>query len=236
MKRLKDLYQNSNQTLCDAFDRMVAEIHMRKQKDGLKTFILSGCEPGVGTTTIAINLAISMAKSGWRTLLIDGDMRKNSVHKRLNEETELGISDYLSGKAQLGEAVYETNYNDLYYMGSGVVENNAVSVLCSNNMKVLLQTVAEQYDNIIIDMPSLSSVVDASILASDVDAYILVTSQHNGKKQFVIEAQKKLQKAEANILGIIVNKVEASEYKHAMKNYDYFKNQKYLTTHKGKRK
>lgn len=233
MKMLKDIYQKNDQTLKDAFDRVVAEIHIHKQKENLKSFILCGCEPGVGNTTMAINLAISMANSGWKTLLIDADMRKGKEHKRLNEETTDGLSDYLTDAEQYSDIIYATNYHLLDYIGSGgYSETSVVSRLCSSKMKDLLEKATQEYDYIIIDMPSLASAVDASILATQIDAVVLVTKHGSGKMKYIKDAKKKMEKAGANILGIIVNKVGISEYKRSIRNYDYFKKQKYLVNRK----
>ena len=233
MRMLKDLYQSNNLTLKDAFDRVVAEIHIHKQKENFKSFILAGCEPGVGNTTMAINLAISMANSGWKTLLIDADMRKNKEHKRLNEEITVGLSDYLTDVSNYSDILYSTNYHGLDFIGSGSCsEASVVSMLCSSSMKVLLEKAYQEYDYIIIDMPSLASAVDASIIAPQVDAVVLVTKQGSGKIKYINDAKIKMDKAGANILGIIVNKVSIYEYKRSIRNYDYFKKQKYLLNRK----
>ena len=72
----KEIYRSNNQTLNDAYDRIAAEIHIKKQKKDYKTFLVTGCESGVGSTTVVISLATSMALAGWKTALVDVDMRK----------------------------------------------------------------------------------------------------------------------------------------------------------------
>jgi len=221
MKKLRDLYRHKNQTLNDAFDRIVVEIHLKKQKENYTSFLISGCEPGAGTTTIAINLAISMALAGWKTVLVDADMRKGADYKRLNEDTEKGLSEYLSGDgSKAEEIIYGTNYELLHYIPSGLAEKNAVSLLCSAQMQQLMKSLQEKYDYVIIDVPSINSAIDTTILAPKVDAVVLVTAQGDGEIKMVRKAKQELDKIGANILGIIVNKVEFSEYKREMKNYD----------------
>lgn len=229
MKQLKNIYQNNNGILNDAFDRLVAQIHIKKQKDDLKSFVICGTEPGVGTTTISINLAIAMAQAGWKTLLIDGDLRKASGDKRLNEESDAGLSEFLNSTEALEDVICATNYEHLSYISSGFGYVNVVSAFCSAHMKGLLTYLQDKYDYIIIDMPSLSTAVDAVIMSGSVSGVMLVTSQKNGQRKAIKDAKKQLERTNANVLGIIVNQVEDSEYRRAMKNYDYFKKHKYFT-------
>lgn len=236
MNEIKELYTVKNDVLSDAFERVVAEIHIRKQRDNLKTFMICGCEPGVGSTTISINLAISMANSGWRTLLIDADMRKRAKHKRLTDGDEIGFADYLTGRADLSDVICETNTEGLDYVASGASDASIMGMFCSTNAETFLQEVKEEYDYIIFDMPSLSSAFDASVLAAQIDGTVLVTKQGTGTTKYIKEAKAKLTTARANILGIVVNKVDASEYRRAVKNYDYFEKQQYFVKPNMKRK
>ncbi len=236
MSEIKELYTVKNDVLNDAFERVVAEIHIRKQRDNLKTFMICGCEPSVGSTTVSINLAISMANSGWKTLLIDADMRKRAKHKRLTDGNEKGFADFLTGKAQLNEVIIPTNTEGLDYVASGVSDASIMGMFCSTNAEKFLTEVKAQYDYIIFDMPSLSTAFDASVMAAQIDGTVLVTKQSTGTIKFIKEAKAKLTTAGANILGIVVNKVDAPEYRRAVKNYDYFEKQQYFVRPKKARK
>ena len=134
----KEIYRNRDQILNDAYDRVAAEIHIKKQQNGYKTFLVVGCESGVGSTTVAISLATSMALAGWKTVLIDADMRKRAVDKRLTENIDVGLSDYLTGEMDYSAILTKTNYECLDYISSGNYTQNAVSLLCSSNVVALL--------------------------------------------------------------------------------------------------
>ncbi len=228
MKKLIDIYRNTNQYVNDAIDRIIVGIHLKKQKDGCKMIMLSGCEPGVGTTTISISLAISMANTGWRTILIDGDLRKMEKYKRLNKGAEIGLSEFLSNKALYHEIIYDTNHDNLFYISSGRGALNPVSLLCSDKMEELIGRLNEGYDYIVIDMPSVTTSIDANVLANKVDSIILVSAYAKTDKTSIRESKDALTNSGGNIMGIILNKMEASTYGTIIKNFDYYKDQKYV--------
>lgn len=228
MKILVDFYRNADQFINDAIDRIIVEIHLRKQKDGYKTFMLSGCEPGVGTTTLAISLAVSMANAGWKTILVDGDLRKVSKFKRLNEDKAAGLSEFLSGNISSQEVIYETNCRNLLYIPCGIRAANPISLLCSSKVDELIEQLEKDYDYIILDMPSITATVDANVIATNVNGIILVSEYGKTDIRSIRESKEILNKSGGNLMGIILNKVHTSEYGHIIKNFDYYKDQRYL--------
>lgn len=227
-KKILDLYRSKDATLNDAYDRLVVNIHIHKEKEGYKSFVLTGCEPQAGTTTIAINLAISMAMSGWKTILVDADLRKKDGSKRLNDTVEAGLTDFLCGDCAKEEIICETNYNLLKYVSCGTMEENPVRLLCSNRMSALLEELEQEYDYVILDLPSIYAAVDTNILVSKADAVILVAAQQSTTSTQIEEAKSIVEGIDGTLLGIVLNKVEMNEYKHYMKFYDYFKSGKYI--------
>lgn len=191
--------------------------------------MFSGCEPGVGTTTISISLAISMANTGWKTILIDGDLRKMAKYKRLNLGAETGLSEFLSNKCSYDEIIYDTNHDNLSYISSGRGASNPVSLLCSARMEELIEKLNEGYDYIVIDMPSVTTSIDANVLANKVDGIILVSAYAKTDKTSIRESKDILTSSGGNIMGIILNKMEASTYGNILKNFDYYKNQRYVS-------
>ncbi|MCR5721527.1 MAG: CpsD/CapB family tyrosine-protein kinase [Lachnospiraceae bacterium] len=230
MSKVKNIYQNNNSVLTDAFDKLAAEIYIKKQKEGYKSFEICGTEPGVGSTTTAISVAVSMAKAGWKVLLVDCDLRKRASEKRLNDDEIDGIADMLDGSAKSSEIICKTNYDNLSYVSSGHASVNAISAVCSVSMKELMNDIKDQFDFIIVDVPSIASSMDAAVVATITDTVILVTSQEKGyRMKAIAEAEEKIKSVGAKISGIVVNHVEAGEYKRVVRNYDYFKKHKYIT-------
>ncbi len=226
MKKL-EIYKNDNYILNDAFDQSVMNLHILKKQNGYKSFVICGCETGDGTTTVAINLAAALASSGWKTVLIDGDMRKKNRYKRLNENVSEGLSDYLMDRVSLDKIICETTTDNLSYIPCGELIDNPVRLLCSNKMSAARNELANTYDFIIYDMPAVNAAMDAKVIAVNVDATIIVSSIGDTSKRGLIEAANSLAEAKANIIGTIINKVDMEQYVSYHRDYDYFQKERY---------
>lgn len=229
MNKTINLYRCDDEIINDAYDRAVVNIYLQKEKNGYKSFLLCGSDTGVGTTSISVELAISLSVAGWKTLLIDGDLRKVNTYKRLNENINLGLSDFICARATLQDCIYDTNWELLHYIPSGCYRDESpVRQLCSVNMEKAMKQLHEEYDFIIIDVPSLNSSVDAQILTVKADATILVTAMKMSTMKSLEDAKNQIDKAGGNIIGVIENRVNIAEYKKYIKDYDYFKQKKYI--------
>ena len=222
-----DIYKNDSFILKDAFDQAVMNLHILKKQNGYKSFVICGCEAGDGNTTIAISMAAALADSGWRTVLVDGDMRKKNDYKRLNENAKKGLSDYLMGKLSLDNVIYETTTDNLSYVPCGELIDNPVRLLCSKNMDEAREELAKNFDFVIFDMPAINAAVDAKVLAVNADATILVSSIGKTSQKGLIEAANTLSEVKANLIGTIVNKTDMDQYVSYHEDYDYFQNERY---------
>lgn len=217
-----ELYRNNDQTMNDAIDRLVVETHMYRQQLGYRTFLFSGCGSGSGTTTITINLAIALSMAGWKTVLVDCDFRKIQ-YKKIEEVTDMGLSDYLAGSAEQEDIIYNTNYDLLHLIPGGKDHNSPVRLLCSSRMEQLTERLREEYDYVIYDYPSLTIVPDASTAFANVDGVILIAALNQNTKRQVSDARRKVMQYDTKYCGMVVNKVERTQYKHYIEDYDYFK-------------
>ena len=216
MKKLQDMYRFDDSELAEAFNRIAVEISMQKKKNGYKSYAICGSDQGIGSTTVAINLAISTALTNWNTLLIDSDLRKRNELKRLNEGLEGGLSDYLSGNAAFNTIVYSTDYGHLSYIPCGKTLDNPISLLCSNRLDEFIKEAEKEYDFILWDTSAVNRSVDTKIIASKSDATLIVAAQNQLSDDLKM-TQEILNKAGANILGVIANRIDRSEYENLYK-------------------
>ncbi len=232
MVKKLDIYRNDNYILNDAFDQAVMNIHILKKQHGYKSFVITGCETGDGTTTVAINLAAAFASAGYKTVLIDGDMRKKNRYKRLNENTSEGLSDYLMDRVTLDKVITETTTENLSYIPCGELIDNPVRLLCSSKMNVARTELEDSFDFIIFDMPAVNAAMDAKVMSVNVDATILVSAINETSKKGLYSAANTLAEADANVIGTIVNKMDMDQYTSYREDYDYFRKEKYVKKNK----
>ncbi len=223
-----EIYKNDNYILNDAFDQAVMNLHIHKKQNNYKSFVICGCETGDGTTTVAISLAASLASSGYKTVLIDGDMRKKSRYKRLNENVSLGLSDYLMGRTPLKNVICETTTDNLYYIPCGELIDNPVRLLCSSKLNDARDELEKDFDFIIFDMPAVNAAMDAKVIAVSVDAVILVSAIGSTSKRGLVEAANSFAEVKANLIGTIINRIDMDQYASYHRDYDYFQNEKYI--------
>lgn len=221
------LYVNDSQVMNDAIDRIVVEIHnKKKEQDGAKKILLTGCGPQCGSTSTCIGLGIAFSAAKWRTLIIDCDLRKQRDYKKLNDNTENGLSDYLVGdnndNTNFEEIIYTTNFDNLFYIPCGKQAASPARLFCSGMMKELLKYAEENYDYVIFDFPSVSVAPDAQILFGDVDGIILVSALEGVTKRQIKNAKQKVQPFADKYYGMIINKINIKLYKKYIKKFDYY--------------
>lgn len=175
----------------------------------LKVITLTSAQPGEGKSTTSVNLAISFAKAGFRTLLIDADTR-NSVMSgtfKSNERYQ-GWTSFLSGNAELSDVICDTSIDNLMILPAGQVPPNPTSLIQNDNFKSMIETVRGLYDYVIIDTPPLGLVIDAAILAHHSDASLLVVKAGADKRRTVTKLKEQLEQSGAVFLGVILNKYD----------------------------
>jgi capsular exopolysaccharide synthesis family protein len=175
----------------------------------LRSITVTSPMQGDGKSTIALNTAITMAHVQPRVLLIDGDLRRPSLHAKLNRELGRGLSDVLVGTAAIDEVITPTEYEGLDLLTSGTTTPNSVKLLQSERFDRLLAELEGRYQTVIIDAPALAPVVDAAILAAKSDGTILVVSIDSSDGVQMRRAVAKLQGVGVgNIVGTVANRVK----------------------------
>lgn len=175
----------------------------------LKVIALTSAQSGEGKSTTSVNLAISFARAGFRTLLIDADTR-NSVMSgtfKSNERYQ-GLTSFLSGNAELSDVICDTSIDNLMILPAGQVPPNPTSLIQNDNFKSMIETVRGLYDYVIIDTPPLGLVIDAAILAHHSDASLLVVKAGADKRRTVTKLKEQLEQSGSVFLGVILNKYD----------------------------
>ncbi|VJQ09964.1 capsular polysaccharide biosynthesis protein Cps14D [Streptococcus pneumoniae] len=183
--------------------------------DKLKVISVTSVNPGEGKTTTSVNIARSFARAGYKTLLIDGDTR-NSVMSGFFKSREkiTGLTEFLSGTADLSHGLCDTNIENLFVIQSGSVSPNPTALLQSKNFNDMIETLRKYFDYIIVDTAPIGIVIDAAIITQKCDAFILVTATGEVSKRDVQKAKQQLEQTEKLFLGVILNKFDVQHKKY----------------------
>lgn len=187
----------------------------------LKTILVTSSTPGEGKSTNAANLGVVFAQEGKRVLIIDGDMRKPTLHHTFKTFNKIGLSNVIAKKATYFEAVQETFITGLHVITSGPIPPNASELLSSKAMDVLLLDVKKDYDIIIVDSPPLLSVSDAQILANKCDGILLIVNTGVVDKRAVKKAKGQLSASNTKILGVVLNNYKTPRHHNYYKDYSF---------------
>ncbi|HBM07567.1 tyrosine-protein kinase [Pseudomonas sp. Choline-3u-10] len=186
--------------------------------------MITGPSPAVGKSFVTSNLAAVIAQSGKKVLLIDADMRKGYLHKVMRCQGEKGLSDILSGRITLFDAIQKTQLNNLHVITHGQLPPNPSELLMHENFSRFVKEISSMYDLVIFDTPPILAVTDAALVGSQAGTTLMVTRYGlNGVKEIEF-AKRRLEQNGILVKGVIFNAVvrKASTYsEYGYYQYEY---------------
>lgn len=213
-------FKEENEThMAEALRLLRTNIHFMESKKK-RVILCTSTIPGEGKSFVTANYAMSVAISGEKVLLIDCDIRRPRVHSIFDLKVQTGITDILLGKKKAKEVIFKNVEKNLDLLPSKHLNNNVTELFLGGRMKNLIESLKKEYDLIMLDTPPLLSTSDAAILSQYSDGVIFVCGYGMITKKELLQARKMLSKAEANLYGIVINKIEESGYSAG--NYGYY--------------
>lgn len=180
--------------------------------DDVHSIVITSTVPNEGKSSVSFNLAVSMAESGKKVLLLDCDLRKSVLLGRFQIDTELkGMTHYLTGMSSVEQVICTTNIPNLHIIFAGPIPPNPAELLGNNYFKALIKQLPNFYEYIVIDSPPLGSVIDSAIIAKNCDGAIIVVSANEISHKHVQKIKDQLDKSSCKILGAVLNKVDYHE-------------------------
>ena len=188
-----------------------------------RAIVITSCLPGDGKSTVSMRLAMIFAESDKKTVLVDADMRRSVLMRRVHVEGDgdasVGLSHVLSGQKNISEALCETNMKNLYVIPSGKFPTNSTELLGNARFKELIDALKKSFDYVIVDTPPLGSVVDAAVAAKSCDGSLLVLSEGKDSRKMARSVLEQLKTANPNFLGVALNNVDVRKGNYYYKRY-----------------
>lgn len=202
------LIDDPKSVIAEAYRVLRTNLQFSAVDKPLKTILVTSSVPQEGKSLVIANLAISIASTGKKTLLVDADLRRPKQHKNFLLENHIGLSNLLAENLPLDKVLHTTKVDTLHVITSGPVPPNPAEMLGSDRMYKFIEEVSSIYDTILFDTPPVNSVADASILSPRMDGIILVIEAGSTEREASIIAKQQLEKVNARILGVVLNKVQ----------------------------
>ncbi len=189
----------------------------------LKSFVITSAGPQEGKTTVTNSLAVTMAQTGSRVLLVDTDMRRPRMHKVYGVSNETGISSLILGEATLRDAVKHTEVQNLDILPCGPIPPNPAELLLSDAFAQVREDLLKHYDRVLFDSPPVGAVTDPVLLATLTDGVVLVLKAGKTQREVAQQAIRALRDAKAHILGAVINDLDVESRKYGYYYYSYYK-------------
>ncbi len=215
---------HSRGRVSEAFRAVRTGLFFSNRCSELKVIQVTSPVPGDGKSTLSANLAVTMAQSGRRVLLIDADFRRPRIAKLFGIDATVGMAAVVAGSAELEDATYSSHVANLSIMPGGKRPSNPAELLSSNRFSDLMDVLREKYDIIIVDTPPMLAVSDPSAVAAVVDGVVLTMRLRRNVKPLATRATKILETVDARFLGVVVNGVSAEAgygYSYGYNDYRY---------------
>ena len=206
----------------EAFRSIRTSLYFRDSETENRVIQITSPVPGDGKSTVATNLAISIAQSGRSVLLIDADMRRPRISKLFGQRSELGLAELLRNKCELSDAVMDGPIANLSLIASSVAAKDPAELLSSVAFSSLIETLRSKFEYIIIDTPPLLAVSDAASVAARADAVLMTVRLRRNSKPLALQASQILLDMGVRPMGIVVNGITNSRrYEYRYGQYGY---------------
>ena len=219
------IMQGGDSPDAEAYRILRTNIELKKDLFKATSIAVVSANAGEGKTTTLSNLAYVFSQAGYSTLMMDADLRRPRLARYAELKSDVGLSTYLTGAAELKEVVFQTGHDNLYMLPSGPIPVDPSGLIGSHRMQKLMSEVTQRFDVVLIDSPPVLGVSDASLLVSRADATLLVLQPRKMPLKALLRAKTLIQNAGGQLMGLVMNNVDISgdtQYQYYTTYYSYY--------------
>ena len=216
--------------ISESFRSLRTNLELSVPDKTISAFVVTSAGASEGKSTVISNLAIAYAQFGMKVLLVDGDMRKPTIHKMFSTPKKPGLANMITKRSKMDESIFKTEIDNLYVMPAGSLPPNPSELLGSKAMKELFAQLRKQFDKIFFDAPPLMAVTDAALMGSMTDGVLLVARAGEAQKEVVVHLQQEMKNTKITIVGTVLNDVNP---KNTSSGYYYYYQRYYFDKYYG---
>ncbi len=217
-------FETENSAIAESFRKLRTNLQFLAVDHPPRVILVTSSLPNEGKSTTAVNIALALAESGHTVLLLDGDMRRPTIHKCLDIVGSVGLSTVLSGGTSVDEALQESKFPRLTVLAAGASPPNPSELLGSLVAKSLLNELSTRFDYIIIDTAPLLAVTDAAVLAANCDGTLMMARFGRTKRDQLAQSVRILDDVGAKLLGAVLTMTPARRRGSSYYHYGYYGN------------
>lgn len=214
--------ENPADLAIEAIRSLRTSLHFAMMEAKNNVLMISGASPNAGKTFVSSNLAVIMAHAGSKVLYIDADMRKGCAHKLFGSEKNKGLSDILSGKSSVKDAITNLPNAGFDYIPRGQVPPNPAELLMHPRFEALLGEVSKNYDLIIVDTPPILAVTDAAVIGRYAGTTLIVARFEKDTVKEISVSMKRFQQSGTIVKGCILNGIVKKASSYYGYGYNYY--------------
>ncbi len=215
----------------EGFRTLRAAVALARNSDKLRCISITSTIPSEGKSLVASNFAIVTAQTGLKTLLVDADLRRPSVHKAFQLQSPVGLSAYLADRVRnVSEVAHATEVPNLDVVCCGAIPANPSELVSSKRMLQFLEEAAQKYDRVVLDCPPISAVADPLVVGAMSDGVIFVTKFNKIRREHALRSVQRVQDAGIHIIGLVLNDIDFEGKDSYYYSYHYYQN-RYYSSH-----
>lgn len=215
-------FEKDSSGIAEAFRKLRTNLQFLAVDNPPRVIIVTSSMPSEGKSTTAINIALVLAEAGHNVVLVDGDMRRPTLHKYLDLVGQVGFSTVLSGAADLDDALQKTRFSGLTVLTSGAMPPNPSELLGSQSSRKLLNELRARFDYVIVDSTPLLAVTDAAVLGAAADGVLVIARFGQTKREQLTHAVGNLESVGAPMLGAVFTMMPTRGSSSYSYSYSYY--------------